>query len=326
MTTAKSYIKILLTVVCLCVLLLLGACSENGDALSNLEQLDGGQNESTIRVYQLVLPAHSGSVLAQSADKLAAAITAKTGVRCDTYYDNESVPYVEDAICVLLGDTAYADSVQYVHSLRRDDYICRTTEKNIVLGGKSDNATAAAIEYLIEEILPYRDGVAIMDPRDGFEYYAEYELDSLALCGVRFGNYDIVCDCERDSLQAKMAEELRRIIADKCGEYPRLYFGRAGTDGVRELVIKTDTAVGNNSTITYDGEDVVLSAKDTYGLSVGMERLYTEMFSGASDRKASLDISSEKRSADSAHPFGCLLPILSSVPLLFLWDTAPESP
>ena len=295
MTIAKSIIRILLFAACLAAMLLCCACSnEENDALSNLDKIGGGEKTATVSVYQIVLPSRSGAELALSADKLATAITENTGVRSDIYYDNEVVPYAADAIAVLVGNTKYSDSALYIHSLRRDDYVCRASARSIVIGGKSDSACVAAIEYLVEEILPYRESQTLMDDGDGFEYYAEYEFASLALCGTRLGSYGIVCTLPRGSAEANMTSALRERIADRCGEYPELYFAEQGTDGVRELIITQDASGASNAKIAYDGEDVVLTARDTYGISVAMEKLYAEMFCSVSDGKASFDITSEK--------------------------------
>ena len=139
-------------------------------------------------------------------------------------------------------------------------------------------------------MLPNCDGERIADFSSDFEYHHGYEIDSLTLCGFDISDYVFVCEYPSGSTENALLYSLREKLADRCGAYSDVLAQKEQSSGVKEIILKTSESAGDNARVSYDGEDVVLAAKDSYGLSLAAERLLTSLFSNASDGKASLDI------------------------------------
>ena len=289
MITAKGFLSILLVLtLCVCAC----ACNADGDS-SALEQLEGlvkDEPQKPIELYRVIISASASSGLAKIADELARTVEERTGVRTLLYYDNEYIQSVDSAFDILVGNPKREEMASALEGYRRDDYICKMTEKCLILGALSDNAAITVTERYINEVLSNCDGERISDFSSDFEYHHGYEIDSLTLCGFDISDYVFVCAHPNGSTENTLMYSLREKLADRCGAYPDVLAQKEQSAGVKEIILKTSESAGDNARISYDGEDVVLTAKDSYGLSLAAERLLTSLFSNVSDGKASLDI------------------------------------
>ncbi len=290
MTTAEKFAKrILLCVLCLLVAFAMLSCNKsNQDAFEQLESLLADDGDA-VKGYIIVLPAEASSELAVRAEVLAQSINNKTGISCECYYDNQAIVNQDATVYILLGDTSFIENAK-IQSLNRDDYVYSVNGRYVTMGGKSSNATMAAIEYFEQNVLPFCENADITSHEADFEYKHTYELQSLQLCDFDFKNFKIICTSPRAAADSKHALKLRELIADKCGAYPDICFETKSTDGVRELVVSLNQAEGGSASISFDGEDVVLGASDAYGISVLAQRLYSLMLSNIDGNKSVVNI------------------------------------
>ena len=291
MIIAKRIVALILALLCVFAMASLVSCGKETtvDALSALNQKQAPD------AYMVIIPADADSALVKAADELSEAISDKTGAECRAEYDNAMTANTKAVFEVFVGNVDSALVASEFYGLRRDDYICKAFEGYIVLGGKSSGASVKAVERFMSDIIPYATTALLMDEDAEFAGYAEYELDSLKLCGFDFSDYQIAYFGERTGAVAELAYNFRELVADKCGAYSEIVPLTETEDDKKEIILRIDDGIGFEGvvSITKAGEDVCITSDSSYGLSVGVERLYTLMLSDASDGSASLDINYE---------------------------------
>ena len=183
MITAKRFLSVLLVLtLCVCAC----ACNADGDS-SALEQLEGlvkDEPQKPIELYRVIISASASSGLAKIADELARTVEERTGVRTLLYYDNEYIQSVDGAFDILVGNPKREEMAMALEGYRRDDYICKMTEKHLILGALSDTAAITVTERYINEVLSNCDGERISDFSSDFEYHHGYEIDRIGRAHV----------------------------------------------------------------------------------------------------------------------------------------------
>ncbi len=204
----------------------LSACSSQNTPSPLHELVDNGATEeysapAATHDY-VIVPEASGNVLVERARAFTSALSARTGIPTSFFFDNESLPKDDNARLILLGNTSFALSQKHLHDLRRDDYICAIDENALILGGRSDEATVAAIDRFCTELLPYADDEILINADQQFMVRSEYPVSNVTLGGLSLGDYRIVYPRENTLGEAKIAAVLREILADRCGFYPEV--------------------------------------------------------------------------------------------------------
>ncbi len=284
--------KILVCLLCALLALCTVACSkDNSDAFSELESILGMSGDR-VRVYTIILPADASSTLYERSQLLAEKIEEKTGVECERYFDNQTVYEQTGRVFICLGETQlYSDA--RLKMMNRDDYIYLANDDYVIIGGKFDGATVAAIEYFEQNVLPYCETSDITEYEGDFEYRHSYEIKKFELCGFDFKDFSFTCNFSRTEQSAKHVSKLREILANKCGAYPDIRFSSTAADGEHELVFVIDASNGSSARMGFDGEDFVISASDEYGISVLADRLYSLVLENATDKECRLGLENE---------------------------------
>lgn len=239
MTIANA--KRILSLLCLlCLIFALPSCRTDTDllplhSLSNNEGEDPG--DPIAEYYTLVLPADAGEQLAARAKELAVAITEKTSVFSEVVYDNETIPKRENARLILLGYTNHSLSSLHLSALKRDDYVCTLDDTTLILGGKSDEATLAAIERFYREVLPYADAEILINNDRFFTVRETYAIESVTLNGYSLADYTLVYPSGNKKGEKQIAYALRKAIADRCGFYPEIISGKKLENPVRMIAV-----------------------------------------------------------------------------------------
>lgn len=221
LTIAKG--RILLALFLLSCLLLC-ACSTSPSNSSALHELGIGENESeasraAFEQDYLVIPASAGSELTARARKFAQDLTAQTGIPASLYFDNEEFLVREQTRLLLIGNVQNELAQAHLHNLRRDDYLCVMEGDTLILGGKGDSATIAAIDRFTEALLPYADTEILINNDQHFTVLAEYPLSAVTLNGFSIEDYRIVYPKDESLGEMAIASLLREKIADRCGFY-----------------------------------------------------------------------------------------------------------
>lgn len=304
--TIGKIVRILTALALAVCLICFASCASNdGNALELLKSLsaDGG-NGNGAACYRIVISGMCSGKLSTLAHALADDIESASGAETCVVYDGDETAERVGTLEVVLGYTERACSRELLSRLNRDDYVCAfASDGSLVIGGKSDGATVTAVERFIEEILPYSDSERLLTADGGFEYFCEYERSELSVCGFGLSDYTLVCPDGHSSEAALIAELFRERIADICGAYPDIVYGRAPVDGKKEIVFGVDTEQRDGCAVLEAArEDVVLSACDSYGLSLSASELYALMLDGGGaelDGKRQLSYSTRRLSVTS---------------------------
>ena len=252
----------------LCFTLLLCSCKIDTTGLTPLHALENGEHEETrppaSEYDYVILPASAGDALTARAHALCEALTAQTGIPATLFFDDAILPTRENIRFILLGNTAHALSYKHLHTLRRDDYLCTTDESALILGGKSDAATVAAIDRFCESLLPYADATILINPDQHFLVHATYDVNEISLNGFPLADYRLVYPEENGKGEQAVALALREAIADRCGFYLEVLpdtvvreparvitvgacFGTSGTDAAQFEAISSYVSLDGDS-------------------------------------------------------------------------------
>ncbi len=263
MTIVKGHRCVAVIFMCAVIVVCCAACG--GTSLEG--DLDSLQASVGLKInkYQIIIPSDSSPELADKANSLAYKIEESIWVTCRVYSDSSQPPADMYALPIYIGN-AKGKLEQERGGLRRDDYIYSATDERIILGGLSHSASIAAIDRFIEDVLPYCESTNIFEYQGDFEYRHTYETPSFKLCGFDLDDYSICALADEESHEMTMARAMRDGISDLTGVYPQIVSAEAQSTGHKQIVLQKN-GTGTVS-ITFNGEDILLTAPDTYGLSL----------------------------------------------------------
>ena len=263
----RTLILLLTLVLALCTAV--GCSDKKNDNLDKFDQLllstddpvaDGDAFASAIYV---VIPRQAGFNLSACARGLVDAIASKTGIETFLKYDYE--PTADDSFELLVGYTSRLISQENLSTLRDDDYICRYDRGCIVLGGKSDEATIAAIERFAKDILPGASYAALMSEYAHFESYGDYPVDELTLNGFPIYEYTVAYCSESYEIADLICESIKNssgymLTSDVSESYD--------PQSNRRIWLLLDSTLGEEASISAENGNIILSASDLCGLSL----------------------------------------------------------
>lgn len=221
----------------------------------------------------IIVPQGCGSELVACADALAEDVADKTGIETEVRYDDEELIYGEDVFRILLGDTDLGVSDILVGKLKRDDYICRYERGSILIGGKADSATVAAVERFTDEILPTSSYASIMHEDAGFEYIGEYDVSSIRINGFDLYDFCIVYPQENSNCERDIADFVKSCLESNSG-YMIDMMSDGEYDGSGKVIAIgacdgfDDMSLNGNASIVEIDQSILLCGKDSYSLSV----------------------------------------------------------
>ncbi len=220
------------------------------------------------REFCLILPADSSDQMVERTRELGEAIRARTGIGWRILTDDYLVVPESDIFEVVLGWADHPQRRTYASDLRREDYLCAVNARTMVLCGRTEATTLAAMEQFQTAVLPYAD-LALLDG-EIFYHTGTYEKQEVTLNGISLGQWQIVCASEEEWL-IERGEELRNILSEQSGyELPLLRAGEYhGTAPYLLLQIGGEDAT--QAGITQSKEGVVLSAADSFGMKRATE-------------------------------------------------------
>lgn len=297
MTIGKNAFQVLAVALCLVLVISIISCSNRSDndaleVLKNMQSMQTTEVEETepardnVQKYRIIISADASDALLGKAIELSSAVTQKTGKACTVVRDTDAVAENDDTMEIQIGYVDRKEAREAMGRLNKDDSLCMRFSDSIILGGKMEGTSLGAVDKFISEILPHAEGKTVMNDDDGFCETASYELSSIMLCDVGFGNYGIVCDAQT----REIAKSFREIFSDKCGAYADI--SNEPRDGVREIVFKiSNSAQSGFCSIYRQNEDVLIESDSIYGLSFAVCRLYSIMLDSVKDGKGQINIS-----------------------------------
>lgn len=286
MTIGNLLFKTLCAVLFLVMLLCLVSCnsdSNDNDAFEILDSLgDGygdGDEPKAADYYRIVLSGACSADVAQKSRELELLIEEKTQIDCGVVFDTDQILHRDNVIEILVGNTSRNASALALEEMRTQDFAITIVDGSIIIGGFSDTATLAALERFISDIIPYATPQSLMREEQEFFLAHTYELDDIILNGFSIGDFSISYQNNSNASTRQSALILVDLVAEKCGRVMKLY-EESSVVGRRELIIKIDTVSDNSvAHITKSGEDIIISASTTYGLSLALERFCEMLFS-----------------------------------------------
>ncbi len=273
------------------LLFVLVACTahDKKSAFEELSAVSDTQASIEVQKYRILYPSDASAELLGAIDTLRESIERKTGKTCGMTSADETISEIGKVYYIYVGNTEYARS--YYDGLLSEDYIFRADEDCAVLGGLSDGACIAAINRFESDVLDVYNSESMLAEYSSFEYRHIYELDALLLCGLSLTHYGAVCTEERASDFSEIAEYTYNTLARKCGAYEKMRFGTPES-ARHELVFQKSTEQ-NIARIFYDGEDIIISAPNTYGMCIAAQRFLSDAFASVTDKRASLSLDEE---------------------------------
>jgi hypothetical protein len=215
-----------LPILLLCFCILFSSCANSQSGVNDhslyLPHTEDSFPSEKTEFFYFIIPKDASAELAQSAKELCKRFCSENGAQAQVYFDNEVLPTYENARFILLGDTAHPSSQKAISHLKRDDYVCLSIEKDVIIGGKSSSATVLAIERFEKDVLPYFDGESGISGACSFEYFADYGQEDIKINGYSLSDYTFVYPSENSINEFELAYLLREKLADICGAYPRM--------------------------------------------------------------------------------------------------------
>ena len=265
--------RFVLICVCFGIAFSLFSCAKKTTDLSGFEQMtfdsDGEQEPFADTVY-LIVPENASGELVSRVEVLAKNVFDQTGVQTIVKYDAQQMAASADVLRVLIGNTSDIISAEALKGLRKDDYICRYDRGAIVLGGTSEPATIQAIERFEKELLPASSNFMFISEDAHFEYFGEYEINSLTLNGFSISDFTIAYGA--DGSEEEIADVLRKYILSKSGYALNVKaYGKLDHNTAKIIYLHVDNKMDRNtSLIEYKDYGFEIHAGNTYALSAAV--------------------------------------------------------
>ena len=281
--------KRVITLICLILLLAaLCACSKRVENLDQFEQLvipaasKENISESFASGVYVIIPHDCSAELVARAEELVLGINEKTGLNTYLKYDNESTFSSSGVLEILLGNTSRIVSQDLLRTRKADDYLCTYDRGALVIGGRTDEATIAALERFEKDILPSATNASLMHEAAHFEYLAEYDLDTVTLNGFYLYDYTVNADIELKTV----ADVLTKYILQKSGY---LLEGNTSADKSINIAIDEDATHGI-ATIETKSKDIYIRADSAYGISKAIVKFADLLLSENEDGKCAFEL------------------------------------
>ncbi|MBQ2999207.1 MAG: hypothetical protein IJD64_01970 [Clostridia bacterium] len=288
MTIAKVFFKLTIFVLLVTVLLpSLLACTTDNQEEPPFELLEESSDKESYSLYRIVLSATCSSELFCAAQNFKERLSKQTGVPCDLVYDTEQVTQTKNIVEILLGNTIRTASKKAMMDFRENDYLCQLQDTVLVLGGRSDEATLAALDRFYDELLEHATAQSILPKEAGFLYRANYPIETITIGGFDLALFDIVYEKDTSESMLVLAKTLQEKIRTDTAYYLDLQSEAEFHETSKRIYLthseKVPTGVAH---ICFDAQGVVLSAKDLFGISVAVKEFYQQLLASVetSDR------------------------------------------
>ena len=246
-------------------LLFLNSCVSNNDEKLPFVTLDGAEN-MLISEYRIVVSRLSSGEVIEAVRGLCADIEEHTGVASVLSYDDE-LSYISDGTWVIyVGNVDVLLVRDLIGNMRTDDYMCRSYDKETVIGGRSDSATLQAILRFTKEILPVSDNRHLIPTGGGFEHRGVYSIEKLYIGNASVRDFEIVTDSLFDTEAINTAYSLRRKISDSFGYWLNVRIGSRSETGRGIYVTRDEKCENGRAELSCSENGVILRAKDGQGL------------------------------------------------------------
>lgn len=235
------------------------------------ENLPSEESEQA-KQYCVVIPDDSSACVWETAQGLAHKLTQQIGKEIEFVYEHKAPSAQKEMFFLFVGWLRSVDvSDRLMKNLKKDDYLCRSVEQGICLGGKTDEATRTAVDRFCEEILPAATASSLMHPDGGFSYVGDaYSVESVRLNGFDLHTYCVVYPNDSSAQLLELVYAMRDEIADVSGYW--LDVRAEKNIGEQEKGIWIGTAsppqAGMSAYLLPIEQGILLTGWDFFGISV----------------------------------------------------------
>lgn len=180
---------------------------------------------SEIAKFRLVRQEKASEEVKNAINTLYNAINQKFSVQIE-YKDDftrDDVPQLKEAEYeIIVGNCARKACEEVYANYKLNDYGCLIYETKILIGGLTDEGTIKAINYFLENVIDkFSAGSDDVVFDNGMKYIskASYPVENIKLNGTDIGEYSIVYPAKSNLSEKAIAEDLRNVIAERCGAY-----------------------------------------------------------------------------------------------------------
>ncbi|MBE6546538.1 MAG: hypothetical protein E7668_03745 [Ruminococcaceae bacterium] len=223
--------------------------------------------------YRIIVSADASAELLAAARAFAAKVEDATDRHVYVVYDADLLPS-EKAVDILLGDVGHGVAQMLLKDLKDGEYLCRMQEGVIVLGGRTDAATVAAIERFCTEWLPYASSELLMRPDGGFLYDLPEEK-AILLNGYPLSEYRVILPDDAPAALHRLSEALRDRLAQTDGSLLSIVSLSEYNGSGRGIFLEV-TADPSQSGVAHlipREKGILLCAPDLLGVSVAVRTL-----------------------------------------------------
>ena len=180
---------------------------------------------SEIAKFRLVRQEKATDEVKNAVNTLYGAINEKFSVQIE-YKDDftrDDVPQLKEAEYeIIVGNCARKACEEVYANYKLNDYGCVIYGTKLLIGGLTDEGTIKAINYFVENVInkfSAGGGDVVFD--NGMKYIlkASYPVENIKINGTDIGEYSIVYPAKGTLSEKTIAEDLRNIIAERCGTY-----------------------------------------------------------------------------------------------------------
>ena len=216
--------------------------------------------------------------------------------RNDLYYEGvESLKKGQYEI--LIGHTNREESATFLADLKWDDYGYGMVGDKIVVAGKNEDGTIAALRAFVEYINASEDSDVFFNNADKLLVQKSYPQQLIVINGIAASNLSILC---KQEVLGGMAEIIRQAIIDACGiSVPIIIDGE--TENLQNAIVLGDLAeegialLGNEYCFSKSGTTLLVSANTAAGYQSAAVHIAREI---AATSTQEVNLSLEKHEGD----------------------------
>ena len=183
--------------------------------------------------------------------------------RSDLYYEGVA-SLAKGEYEILIGQTNREESEIFLSNLNWDDYGYGIVGDKLVIAGKNEDGTLAALRAFIEHINASEDEAVFFDNTNQMLEQKEYPHQSLSINGISVSELSILCNEEE---LGGVAQILRDAIIDACGIAVPIFTDEELIDAGLDLNLKKVILIGDTACVCIDpapDEDAYPTGKEYY--------------------------------------------------------------
>ena len=188
--------------------------------------------------------------------------------RSDLYYDGVA-SLAKGEYEILIGQTNREESETFLANLKWGDYGYGIVGDKLVIAGKNEDGTLAALRAFIAHINAGEDKTVFFDNTNQVLLQKEYPHQSLAINGISVSELSILCN---EEALGGVAQIIRDAIIDACGVAVPIFTDEELIDAGLDLNLKKVILIGDTACVCID------PALDEYAYPTGKEYYFDRSF------------------------------------------------